>query len=149
MADRIIPFTSAEETKIGYSLAAGQTLEQWVHDTAVYVANTDDKHAPPPAPTYSFVYSSVSTRTNPVPLAGATVSGNIYSLITPTTNVTKVVFSLDGAVVRTESVAPFDFGGTAAPGGTTDPANAWNTASVANGAHTLSALLTLADGVVS
>jgi hypothetical protein len=67
--------------------------------------------------TYSLLVSSSSNRSNPTPLAGKTVSGNIYAFTSPDdSGVLRVRFYLDnpsmsGTPRRTESNAPYDFAG--------------------------------------
>jgi hypothetical protein len=91
---------------------------------------------------YALVWSGQANRTGPVALDGAQVSGNIYAFVTPETGVTRVRFYLDnpgmtGAPRQTEAIAPFDFAGTAA----SELANPFDTASTANGPHTITAAI--------
>lgn len=96
---------------------------------------------PPPPPTYSLVTSESANRAAPSPLDGATVEGTEFIFTTPDTEVTSVQFLLDGVVVRTEGVAPFDFAG-----GSVELANPWDTTAVTEGLHTIRANLTLTSG---
>jgi len=98
------------------------------------------------AQTYGLVHSTSSNRAAPAPLGGATVSDSIYVFTTPDTNVVRVRFWLDqpamtGTPFRTENTAPFDFAG-----GNVATATPWNTDPLADGSHTISARLDLADG---
>jgi hypothetical protein len=102
------------------------------------------------------VVSTSSNRSNSVPLNGLAVSGNIYVsyvLISPTAAtkpVTQVQFWLDdpnpsnptGSPVMTQRGSPFDFAGTRVDG----TANAFSTASLSKGVHTITARVTLSDG---
>lgn len=99
---------------------------------------------PPPPTTYGLYFSSGPNRTNPQPLGGATVTGNLYAFTLPDTDVTRVTFFVDGAQVNSETQAPFDlqFGGSATA------AAAFDSTTLTNGAHTISADLTLADGAI-
>ncbi len=100
-----------------------------------------------PVATYSMVYSLTNTRTNPVALDGATVSGNIYPFSTPdTAGIARVKFWLDNTAMsgnpyRSEPGKPYDFAG-----GSAATANAWDTSSVANGTHTITARVELSAG---
>jgi glucose/arabinose dehydrogenase/N-acetylneuraminic acid mutarotase len=81
-----------------------------------------------------------------VPLAGQTVSGNIYIYSTPDTGVSQVQFYLDnpslsGKPRQTEKIAPYDFAG-----GTPTVANAFNTQTVSEGQHTISAKIIPTSG---
>ena len=97
--------------------------------------------------TYSMLYSLTNTRTNPVDLNGATVSGNIYPFSTPdTAGIARVKFWLDntamtGTPYRSEPGKPYDFAG-----GSAAMANAWNTTTVANGSHTITARVEFTAG---
>lgn len=99
----------------------------------------------PPTSTspYSIVFSTSSTRSNPIALQGATVAGNVYAFTTPDTGVSSVAFSLDGVAVRTEIQAPYDFGGT---NNTNLSAVPWNSTAVSNATHTIAAKVTLTTG---
>ncbi len=100
--------------------------------------------APPPQPAVSLVYSLSATHSAPITLAGATLSGLVYIFTTPDTNVSRVVFAIDGgAYTHTEGIPPFDLAGTAVDGITALP---FDTTTLANGAHTVTATVTLADG---
>jgi hypothetical protein len=102
-----------------------------------------------PAVAYELVFSTSPTRSAPVPLAGATVSGKIYAFVTPDTGASGVRFWLDdpqmsGAPRQTENNPPYDFAG-----GTVATANAFDTGTIAAGAHTITAAVALAPGGTS
>ena len=103
-----------------------------------------------PTSTYRLVYSMSPNRANPVPLTGAMVAGSIYAFTAPELgDVVKVEFWLDNPAMSgpprlTEKVAPFDFAG-----GTKWTAKAWNSASVGNGSHTITARIYLGNGTTT
>ena len=104
---------------VGNALAADKT---WSFATAT-----------PQTGTYSLLVSSSADRLNPSPLAGKTVSGNIYAFTSPSTGVYRVRSCLDdpnksGTPRRTESTAPYDFAG-----GTVSTPNPFDTRPLSNG----------------
>ncbi|BAC90112.1 galactose oxidase-like domain-containing protein [Gloeobacter violaceus] len=122
------------------SLSAGGT--QTVSSTFT-VANS----GPPPS-TFSLQSSTSPGRSGPTPLQGKTVSGNLYVFLTPESGVTQVRFFLDnpsgsGTPTQVETVAPFDF-----KGGTTTAARPFDTKTVSNGSHTITASVTLSSGTI-
>jgi glucose/arabinose dehydrogenase/N-acetylneuraminic acid mutarotase len=101
-------------------------------------------------PSYSLQLSTQATRANPGPLAGATVSGNIYVFTSPEAGATRVNFYIDnpgatGPPFRTEGNAPFDFAGTHANG----TALPYATSALSNGAHSITAVVETASGNVN
>lgn len=91
--------------------------------------------------------STVPDRSNPVPLEGQTVSGNIYVFTTPDTGVSRVSFYVDdptmsGSPHHVERYAPYDFAVTAADG----TALPFNTGELPEGPHEITALVELVDG---
>jgi hypothetical protein len=93
------------------------------------------------------VFGTTSDRSSPISLGGATVAGNVYAFTTPDTGVDRVRFWLDnptmsGTPRKTESNGPFDFAGTATNGS----ANPFNTKTVSNGTHSITAAIDLLDG---
>jgi len=95
---------------------------------------------------YQVLYSLSANRQAPQPLAGAIVQGSIFAFTSPDSGVTRVRFFLDdpalqGTPFRTESNPPFDFGG-----GSSASATGYSTATLPDGAHTISAELTLSAG---
>jgi hypothetical protein len=102
--------------------------------------------APASAQTYALVVSSSPTRTSPAALQGATVSGSIYVFTTPTAGVRRVRYFLDDPQMlksprQIDNNAPYDFAG-----GSVSTANPFNTASVANATHTITAAIDLSAG---
>ncbi len=92
------------------------------------------------SPSFALMSSKSSDRSSPVALAGGQVSGSVYIFLTPTSGVSKVSFWLDnptmsGTATHVEGSAPIDFVGTDSTG----KAKPWNTATVAAGAHTITA----------
>lgn len=89
--------------------------------------------------------STSLTRSSPMPLAGRSISGNIYAFTTPINGVKRVRFfvdnpSMSGTPRRTESYAPYDFADSNDYTGT---AYAFNTTTVADGSHTITAAIDL------
>lgn len=108
----------------------------------------------PAAGPINVVYSTASNRTNPQSLAGKsfTAAQNIYVLVPEQSGpptIQSVAFYIDnatpsaptGPATRTESVAPFDYAGTAAD----TTANPLNTSALANGSHNIAAVATFSD----
>lgn len=97
---------------------------------------------------YELKVSANANRSGASALASATVSGNIYVFTAPDTGVIKVSFFLDDPTMssppsRVETAAPFDF-----KGGTVSAANAFDTKTVSEGQHVISAKLFFSDGTV-
>ena len=91
--------------------------------------------------------SSTSSRGNPQPLDGATVSRNMYVYSTPTSGVSQVKFWVDDPTMTstptfTESAPPFDLQGTNSDG----TARPYNTKALANGTHRITAAMTKVGG---
>ncbi|MBC8122344.1 MAG: hypothetical protein H7Y22_10960 [Gemmatimonadaceae bacterium] len=91
--------------------------------------------------------STSPNRSSSVPLSGQNVSGNIYVFTSPSSGVSQVQFFLDDPdmsdpPIRMEKESPHDFAGTASSGG----AQPFNTATVVNGSHTITARLSLSGG---
>jgi hypothetical protein len=96
--------------------------------------------------TYSLLVSSSPNRSSPAPLSGKTVSDKIYVFTSPETGVYKVRFYLDdpnltGTPRRVETSAPYDFAG-----GTVSTANPFDTTTVSDGSHTITAAVVLTSG---
>jgi hypothetical protein len=86
-------------------------------------------------------------RSNAVRLDSSTVNGKIYIYVRAWKTINMVDFYLDGPwgttpSVRTETDPPFDFAGTAADG----TALPYDTTKLADGSHTIRAVLTWSDG---
>jgi Right handed beta helix region len=89
-------------------------------------------------------------RSNAVRLDGSTVEGNIYVFVRNSPTLDKVDFYLDSPrrtnpPVRTDTDPPFDFVSTAADG----TALPYDTTKLADGSHTIRAVLTWSDGRTS
>jgi len=96
--------------------------------------------------TYSLLVSTSSNRSNPGPLTGKTVSDKIYAFTTPDSGVNRVRFYLDnpnmtGTPRKTEGTAPYDFAG-----GTVSTANPFDTKTLPDGSHTITAAVDLTAG---
>jgi acid phosphatase type 7 len=96
--------------------------------------------------TYTLLMSSSSNRSNPAPLASKSVAGKIYVFTTPDIGVDRVRFYLDdpnmsGTPRKVERNAPYDFAG-----GTVSTANPFDTTSVSDGSHTITAAVVLTTG---
>jgi glucose/arabinose dehydrogenase len=96
---------------------------------------------------YGLLVSKSNNRSAPAVLDGSSVSGNIYVFTSPdTADVSRVRFWLDnpsmtGTPRRTESAAPYDFNG-----GNVTTATAFNTTTLPDGAHTITAAVDLTSG---
>jgi len=83
--------------------------------------------------------STSSTRSNPKALAGIRIAVPAYVFVTHETGMSKVVFRLDGTLMRTETANPWDFAGTQANG----RAYLFDfPKKLTNGAHTITASVT-------
>jgi hypothetical protein len=93
------------------------------NDTTILAENTGGATSPPPPPGDTQAPTASITS----PSSGATVSGTVNVAVTATDNVgvARVEILLDGALVATDSAAPYQF--------------AWDTSGAANGAHSLQA----------
>ena len=96
---------------------------------------------------YDLLLSDSPDRSGAALLDGATVSGSMYVFAGPESGVTRVSFFIDdpqmnGLPTKVENLAPYDLGGT----DNSLLALPFNSAQLADGAHTLTALLALSDG---
>jgi Right handed beta helix region len=96
------------------------------------------------------VLSLSPDRSNAMSLDGSTVKGKIYVFVRNSKTLDKVDFYLDsssptGPPVRTDTDPPFDFAGTA-EGGTAVP---YDTTRLADGSHSIRAVLTWSNGTTS
>lgn len=82
-------------------------------------------------PSYQLTLSRSSDRSNPVPLENQTISDGVYIFVTPETDISQVVFSIDGETHNTENYAPFDLG------------QPFDTTTLGDGVHTISARILL------
>ena len=98
----------------------------------------------------SLIASLNPDRSNAVRLDGSTLKGKIYVFVRNSNALDKVDFYLDSSwrtktPVRTETNPPFDFAGSAADG----TALPYDTTKLANGSHTIRAVLTWSNGSTS
>ncbi|MDQ3858089.1 MAG: choice-of-anchor D domain-containing protein, partial [Actinomycetota bacterium] len=130
--------------------AAPTATTSWYRVTAVDTLGSESQPATIAATrgsTHSILLSSRPDRSSPVALAGTTASNAIYVFVQPQSGVSRVRFYLDdpeqsGSPRQTEALAPYDFGGTAADG----TAKPFDTESVADGPHTITAAVDLSAG---
>ncbi|GEM_PF-6122446 len=92
-----------------------------------YEVSANATSSEPATEDYQLLLSTNSDRSNAVKLSEQTISGNVYIFLDPEDYVSQVVFSIDGATHNTENYAPYDLG---VP---------FDTTSLTNGAHTISA----------
>jgi hypothetical protein len=86
---------------------------------------------------YRIVVSNNSDRSGAVDLSNQTISGDKYIFVLPENAISQVTFSVDGQTRNTELYAPYDF--------VTSP---FDTATLSNGSHTITARITLQDNTV-
>lgn len=96
---------------------------------------------------YSLLVSHSADRSSSTSLDGSTISGNAYIFIGPENGISQVAFYLDdsglnGSPRQIERIAPYDFAGTAA----NNLAYPFDTKSLADGVHTVSAVVSLSAG---
>ncbi|MEX2377992.1 MAG: G8 domain-containing protein [Dehalococcoidia bacterium] len=110
----------------------------------------EDEDDPAPGETnpgaYSLSVSSSSDRSNAVQLEGESVSGDIHVFTSSEGGIGRVTFWIDdpamaGAPFQVENIAPYDMAG-----GTTSSANGFDTSLLAEGQHSITALIELGDG---
>jgi len=95
---------------------------------------------------YVLRVSQRADRAGAIPLAGSALTGSAFVFLANSAPVTRVDFYLDDAMatgtpVQGEKAAPYDF-----RGGTVTNAVAWDTRKVADGAHTITAKVSLPTG---
>lgn len=96
---------------------------------------------------YTLMVSSSADRSSASPLQNASVSGDIFVFIPTSPGISRVNFYIDnpqksGSPNQTENHAPYDMAGTAS----NDLAFPYNTLSLADGSHTVTAVVSLSDG---
>ncbi len=93
--------------------------------------------------TFALFSSNSADRSNPVDLNGTIESGNMFVFINPESNIKRVIFSIDGnsTPFHTENSAPFDLNG-----GTVAAANAFDTTTLSDGDHSITAEVQLNNG---
>jgi hypothetical protein len=99
------------------------------------------------AETYALMVSASSSRSDPTPLEGSTLSGTRYVFVEPSSGPSRVRFWLDdpsmsGTPTTTENNAPWDFAGTASSGS----AKPTDTAKWSDGSHSIHALIDTPTG---
>jgi hypothetical protein len=146
--------------RIGGNAVWGEYFTGYIDEVRIYsrALTQSEIQADSKSAVVGLVVSSKPDRSGSVPLNGLVVSGNIYifyTLIGPTAGsnpVKQVKFWLDdpkpsnptGAPRLTERISPFDFAGTLSNG----TAAALSIVNLAKGLHTVTAQVTLKDGVV-
>ncbi len=98
---------------------------------------------PPPSSPYALLVSEHPDRSAAVPLAGATLTGDVYVYAFPNTGISEARFFLDGALTQHERLVPYDF-----RGGSLAAANPFDTESVVAGSHEIRVEITRDDGSV-
>ena len=102
--------------------------------------------APPPPSTLGLRVSSSSDRSGSKLLSGATVSDDVFVFTSPDSGVASVKFFIDnpsasGSPYRTEKAAPFDLAG-----GSVSVAKPFDTATLSDGQHSMTAVVTMTAG---
>jgi hypothetical protein len=97
---------------------------------------------------YTLFVSRSADRLRPISLDGSTLGAKVFAFVRPESGVREVRFWLDNPTMRTaarqrETKAPYDF-----LGGTVSAANPFDTTTVADGAHAITAAVTLTSGAV-
>jgi len=123
-----------------------------VVSAAFTVANGNEPPPPPPPPPsdVDLLLSGSPDRSSPAPLEGSALVGPAYIFTGPDTGVSQVSFFLDdptmsGSARKIENGAPFDFAGSASNG----LANPFDTTTVADGFHSITASVKFTDGRTS
>lgn len=96
---------------------------------------------------FSLLLSTSPDRSNPIPLAGASVDGNAYVFVSPEAGATLVRFWVDnpamsGTPRTTERNPPWDLAG----GNSDGTARPFDTTGLADGSHTVTAAVSLSAG---
>ncbi|WP_324649594.1 kelch repeat-containing protein [Georgenia sp. H159] len=155
-ADWLTVAPGATTTPAQVSLTAATDLDVGTYRTAVLLEAPGLPSAtvavtltvsPAPLEQFTVVRSLNAKRTGPVPLHGTEVSGDIYPFLAPETDVTSTTWWLDdpamaGTPVRTDGVAPFDYG----PGSVKHRAAPLDTTTLADGEHTVTVRVTTTSG---
>jgi len=93
------------------------------------------------AQAFQLAISPTATRTGAIALDGSKVAGNIYVFVDINTGIKSARFYVDGNLVQTEGAAPWDLAGTE----TNNNSKPYNTKQLSDGAHQISANLTLSN----
>lgn len=110
---------------------------------------TQPTATPVPTSGYSLVISSSAQRTGASALDGRTVAGDIFVFVGNDTGIDSVVFFLDdpaaqGTFIQFEANPPYDFAG-----GPSSQANPFDTSTLPDGQHQITAEITDLDGSIS
>lgn len=121
-----------------HSISAAVALVGGGEFTVSATFNVDNAPAAPPSNPAggTLLVSSSPDRSGAFVLSGATLQGSVYAFLETSASVTRVEFSLDGDFQQTDQAAPYEFAGGAP----------WSTTAVEDGAHTITALVVVADG---
>jgi len=76
-----------------------------IHEMNIY--NNDNAE-----PSSASIVNSSSNRANTSELNGQTIDNDIFVSVLPSNDIDRVQFFVDGELVQTENIAPFDLGGT-------------------------------------
>lgn len=90
---------------------------------------------------FQLVSSPTATRSGATALDGSNVAGNIYVFVDINTGIKSARFYIDGNLVQTEGAAPWDLAGTE----TNNNSKAYNTKTLTDGTHQISANLSLSN----
>lgn len=148
----VLPATLSAEFTPAATLVATATDEQLSEVVAVARAaaisdGTDDSWNFDSA--YALRLSTSSDRSEPMLLQGQVIEGKAYVFTNPAVQTTEVKFFLNdpfmaASPMQTESVAPYDLAGTASD----DTAEAFDTSTLPDGVHTVTAQMELSDGTM-
>ncbi|MFT5728824.1 MAG: hypothetical protein ACI8PB_002984 [Desulforhopalus sp.] len=99
-------------------------------------SSAEDSPVDPGNSSYDILVSTSSTLSGAFPLDGATANGELYIFTGPDTGVSRVTFSVDGAVTKLENNAPFELAG----------GNTYDVSQLSPGQHEITAKIQLSDG---
>lgn len=133
-------------------LSAGQytaTVEATGTGVATAYLTVDLTVVQPSNSAYSLMISTASDRSGATGLNGSTVAGDIYVFVPQQSGMSQVRFYIDnpqksGSPNQTENMPPYDMAGTAPD----DTAYPYDTARLTEGSHTVTAVVSEADGSV-
>lgn len=122
-------------------MLTGETTPGTPPDTLLTLSCTRSEELEPISQ-YELFVSASPDRANSVVLKGATLSGEVYIFVAPETDIDQVRFWLDHTrrtppARQTESLASYDFNGSV--GGIGTDALPFDTTTIADGSHTISA----------
>ena len=132
-----INFSSRTATHIRIEQLGSDNRYWWsIHEMNVF----SDASSEPTSSSVAIVNSSFNGE-NTADLSGQTVRSDVFVSVLPNNDIDRVQFSIDGELVQTENVAPFDLGGTSRSG-----SNPFDTNQLSNGNHTIVAEILFNDG---